>query len=106
MLHFSKMGYAILPLHDSFIIHHALERELRDSMEAAFKDMFGVKCKVDLKYNSIKKRLGQEGEKNKDVSKMSLQSLIAWRAEYGTYFKLLDDHRKYHQHPNPTGTGS
>ena len=107
MLHFSKMGYAILPLHDSFIIHHALERELRDSMETAFKDMFGVKCKVDLKYNSIKKRLEQEGEKKgKDVSEMSMQSLIDWRAEYGTYFKLLDEHRKYNQQPNPTETGS
>ena len=28
MLHFSKMGYAILPLHDSFIIYQDLEEEL------------------------------------------------------------------------------
>ena len=106
MLHFSKMGYAILPLHDSFIIHHALERELRESMETAFKDMFGLKCKVDLKYNSIKKRLEDPENTVTDASDMSLPELLRRQAVYGTYFKLLNDHRKYHQQPNPTTPGS
>ena len=106
MLHFSKMGYAILPLHDSFIIHHALERELRDSMETAFKDMFGVKCKVDLKYNSIKKRLEDPEYAVTDASDIPLSELLGRQAEYGTYFRLLNDHRKYHQQPNPTTPGS
>ena len=52
MLHFSKAGFAILPLHDSFIIHHGCEEALNESMNKAFFSMFGVECQVDLKYNS------------------------------------------------------
>ncbi len=48
------MGYAILPMHDSFIIHHGLEQELKDTMNKAFRDMFDTDITVDLKYNSIK----------------------------------------------------
>ena len=36
MLHFSKMHYAILPMHDSFILHHGLEGELQHTMGQSF----------------------------------------------------------------------
>ena len=52
MLKFSKSGYAILPLHDSFIIHYGCEKALNETMKKAFFDMFDVECKVDLKYDS------------------------------------------------------
>lgn len=47
LLQFSKWNYAILPMHDSFIIHHGLEQSLRDAMNKAFKDLFGVDCKIE-----------------------------------------------------------
>jgi hypothetical protein len=42
MLQFAAMGYACLPVHDSFIVHHALQDDLHDTMQAAFKAAFGT----------------------------------------------------------------
>jgi hypothetical protein len=42
MLQFAAMGYACLPVHDSFIVHHALQEDLHDIMQAAFKAAFGT----------------------------------------------------------------
>lgn len=47
MLRFADMGYACLPVHDSFIVHHEMRDVLEDTMKAAFKDMFGVVSKVE-----------------------------------------------------------
>jgi hypothetical protein len=98
MLHFAKMShYPILPVHDSFIIHHGLEKELKEAMEEAFFDLFGVRCKVDLKYNSIVERQ-REGSGEPEECKLSARELIeriSEEGEYGTYFRLLNQHRKY-----------
>lgn len=47
MLRFARMGYACLPVHDSFIVHHDMRDVLEDTMKAVFKDMFGVENKVE-----------------------------------------------------------
>ncbi|MGB7241774.1 MAG: hypothetical protein WBC93_06795 [Sulfitobacter sp.] len=47
MLKFAKMGYACLPVHDSFIVHHALQDDLTGAMQAAFETEFGAVGKVD-----------------------------------------------------------
>ncbi|NPD20779.1 hypothetical protein [Alterinioella nitratireducens] len=47
MLRFAGMGYACLPVHDSFIVHHDMRDVLEDTMKAVFKDMFGVENKVE-----------------------------------------------------------
>ena len=49
MLHFATKGIAILPLHDSFIMHHGYENELRDVMDAAFVELTGLTPKIDAK---------------------------------------------------------
>ena len=49
MLHFVKNGIAILPLHDSFIMHHGYENELREQMDEAFKSVTGYSAKIDKK---------------------------------------------------------
>ena len=46
MLRFSKMGYACLPVHDSFIVHHGLQDDLTEAMQAVFKAEFGDVGKV------------------------------------------------------------
>lgn len=46
MLQFAAMGYACLPLHDSFIVHHGLERDLTIAMSKAFQAEFGIDGKV------------------------------------------------------------
>lgn len=42
MLKFASQGYACLPVHDSFIVHHALLDDLTTSMQEAFEAEFGV----------------------------------------------------------------
>ena len=40
------MGYACLPVHDSFIVHHGLQHELDEIMREAFAAEFGVSGRV------------------------------------------------------------
>lgn len=47
MLRFADMGYACLPVHDSFIVHHEMRDVLEDTMKAVFRGMFGVESKVE-----------------------------------------------------------
>ena len=93
MLRFSKMGYAILPMHDSFIIHHGLEAELREAMERAFVDMFGVSCRVDLKYNSIIERRKEHGGGSVEC-KLTLRQIHEKYQAYSRHETLLNEHRK------------
>lgn len=48
MLHFIKMDYPCLPVHDSFIVHHGLATELEDQMKAVFTERYGVAPKIKL----------------------------------------------------------
>lgn len=41
MLRFAAKGYACLPVHDSFIVHHGMQDVLTDMMKATFENMFG-----------------------------------------------------------------
>lgn len=42
MLRFAAMGYACLPVHDSFIVHHGLQDDLDMVMREAFEAKFGT----------------------------------------------------------------
>jgi hypothetical protein len=46
MLEFAQKGYACLPVHDSFLVHHELQNDLIDSMREAFEAKFGAVGKV------------------------------------------------------------
>lgn len=48
LLHFANMDTACLPVHDSFIIHHALGDELQEVMEREYKQVFGLPAKTKL----------------------------------------------------------
>lgn len=41
MLKFAKEGYACLPVHDSFIVHHEMQNELKKAMHLEFAKTFG-----------------------------------------------------------------
>ena len=94
LLHFSRMRYPILPVHDSFIIHHGLEQELKDCMNKAFRDRFGVNIQVDLKFNSITERQKRDGNKPY-VCDESIIDIIEDEKEYSIYYNLLDQFRRY-----------
>ena len=77
------MGYAILPMHDSFILHHALERELQEAMDDAFQGQFRVGCKTDIKYRSIQIRQGQ-GPSDPGPDETPIEKLFAPDPDYQT----------------------
>lgn len=81
MLQFAKMNRAVLPIHDSFIIHHGLEEELEDAMNKAFFDECGVKAKIEIEYSSIEKRAKEESE----VCETSLEDLLEDERKYDTF---------------------
>ncbi len=41
MLEFAAKGYACLPVHDGFVVHHALQDDLTAAMQKAFEAKFG-----------------------------------------------------------------
>jgi hypothetical protein len=53
MLAFAKHNCAILPIHDSFVVHFGQEKFLREQMDVAFREVLGFACEVKLEYNSL-----------------------------------------------------
>ena len=49
MLHFVEHNIAVLPLHDSFLMHHGYESSLQPVMMQAFEDVVGVSPVIDRK---------------------------------------------------------
>lgn len=49
------MGYACLPVHDSFIVHHGLQHDLDQIMREAFEAEFGVggRVGVDIGFGEV-----------------------------------------------------
>ena len=52
LLHFAHKGIAILPLHDSFMMHHGYEFSLEPVMSSAFEEVVGLYPKIDRKQAS------------------------------------------------------
>ena len=49
LAHFAEKGIAILPLHDSFLMHQGYENTFKPVMRAAFETVVGVSPKIDRK---------------------------------------------------------
>jgi len=49
LLHFAQSGIAILPLHDSFLMHNGYGASLEPVMRSAFKEVVGASPKIDRK---------------------------------------------------------
>ena len=49
MLHFAKRRLPILPLHDSFLMHHGFKEELPNAMRKAFEEMGLGEVDIDQK---------------------------------------------------------
>ena len=49
LLHFAKRRLPILPLHDSFLMHHGFEEELPNAMRKAFEEMGLGEVEIDQK---------------------------------------------------------
>lgn len=82
-------------MHDSFIIHHGLEQELKDSMNKAFKDICKADINVDLKYNSITERQKQSGNTEPVVCDKDLSELLKEQEKYSIYNRLHTQFEEY-----------
>ena len=49
LVHFAKQGVAILPLHDSFLMHSGYETSLEPIMKSAFEEVVGASPIIDSK---------------------------------------------------------
>ena len=49
LIHFALQGVAILPLHDSFLMHNGYETSLEPVMRSAFEEIVGTSPKIDRK---------------------------------------------------------
>ena len=49
LVHFALKGVAILPLHDSFLMHNGYETSLEPVMRSAFQEVVGTSPKIDRK---------------------------------------------------------
>lgn len=88
MLEFIKQGYAILPVHDSFIIRHGLEEELTDTMKKAFKTITGVSVNTKTAKSFLKITEGKSGTVDKDgMVTDDLELLFADRDTHTQYYK-------------------
>jgi hypothetical protein len=97
MLDFIEKEVPLLPVHDSFLCHYALEGELREAMESRFMEVVGGP--IDMK----SKELNLDQQRSiQDISSSSHESLLASGLSevealisldhaYGAYDKRLDD---------------
>jgi hypothetical protein len=70
MLKFAAQGYACLPVHDSFIVHHALLDDLTSAMQEAFEVEFGAVGEVSYELG-VGERISTTGQMVKvDVSEL------------------------------------
>ena len=80
MLHFNRMDYPVLPVHDSFIMHHAFGDlgELEEAMRRAFYHHF----KKDIKVKGEIGELMTGSFDGRDSDELTLQEVIAGDPEY------------------------
>ena len=76
MLNFATKGIPILPLHDSFLMHHGYETELAQQMSLAFQKVTGYKPKIDAKYfdAATDDALSEDGDDLSSILKLLSES--------------------------------
>ena len=102
MLHFTKRNIPILPVHDSFIMHHGYEDELRNVMEREFAKKVGtsIPIKVDKitpdqkairRKHDIDRGLYPNFDPTKSIHELTndLDILLDRNHEYGKYQERL-----------------
>ena len=108
MLHFTKRNIPILPVHDSFIMHHGYEDELRNVMEREFEKKVGTSIPIKIeRMTSEQKAVQREHDAerglyvnynpNDEFHELSNDIDIIFNTdhEYGEYEKRLNLFRAY-----------
>lgn len=88
MLKFAAMGYACLPVHDSFIVHHGLQDDLADMMQAAFEAEFGAVGKVGVEAGIGEVEQGRASTIEADLDR--LLELVGYDARLQAFWRKQD----------------
>lgn len=88
MLKFASQGYACLPVHDSFIVHHALVDDLTSAMQEAFEVEFGAVGEVSYQLG-VGERISRTGQVV-DVDMSELLSPIGYQARLQDFWNNQD----------------
>ncbi len=85
MLHFSKMDAVALPVHDSFIMHHAYGSmgELEEAMRRAFYERFNRD--IGVKHEMVEEVQHLNDKSSKDVNLMDLDELLEEDKEFSKW---------------------
>jgi hypothetical protein len=67
MLHFCAMKVAVLPVHDSFLVHHGYESELKKVMTKAFKRRYGVLPRLKSEPRPVRPEALSDEEASQDI---------------------------------------
>ena len=81
MLWFQKMDAPALPVHDSFIMHHAYGGELEEAMRRGFYERFG--SDIPVKSEIIKEKLSLPYEEQPD--NLSVEDILKVEVEYSQW---------------------
>lgn len=82
MLHFANQGYVCLPVHDSFIVHHGLRDELRETMEYEFRKAVGTAIATKVKLDFVQTSVAPE-------------SNVVEAGSIGEHWTLTNEYRGY-----------
>ena len=98
MLHFAEHNIAVLPVHDSFLMHHGYESTLGPVMDSAFEEVVGVIPKIDRKEPKLIKTSDiDHGEDDlgppvtDDINEL-LGSLCGHDHRRNAFFELMSGH--------------
>ncbi len=85
MLHFTKMDAVALPIHDSFIMHHAYGSmgELEEAMRRAFYERFDRD--IGVKNEMVAEVQHQNNKPSRDVNTMDLEELLDGDKEFSKW---------------------
>lgn len=89
LLRFADKRATCLPVHDSFIVHHGYEGELRQIMEGEYQTVMGITDKVDTKPKRWEKTLGPDAEDGFEILPNDLDSILADEARYSGFNSRL-----------------
>lgn len=90
MLRFLSSSYVCLPVHDSFIVHHSLEDDLRDVMDDEFRKSYGVSILTKATRRSEEHDLG-----NGSAIEMNIDEILFPSGRYAGYETRLRDWHQY-----------
>lgn len=96
MLRFLRMNYICLPVHDSFLVHHALRDELTDIMSKEYTRLFGSNI-------NMKETLGidpilEQGNPDGCAVSMDIATALKPTGPYAGYEQRLIDWCSYREH--------